>query len=180
MDKYETDGKVNFLCIFWYFFDGRSWGKYCCSIAKLCPILCGPMNCSTPGFPVFHHLPEFAQTHVHWLGIKLLHLNSSVAYILEITLQYWYWVSSCESDLIIQSFHLCIGNTIMYSEGISSRNIRDKKPFCFLCPFPNWNVYQYVGKYSPYWIGKIKATLLSTENAWSNFNSYKSKLSLGN
>ena len=24
------------------------------------------MNCSTPGFPVLHHLPEFAQTHVHW------------------------------------------------------------------------------------------------------------------
>ena len=27
-----------------------------------------PMNCSTPGFLVFHCLPEFAQTHVHWLG----------------------------------------------------------------------------------------------------------------
>ena len=26
------------------------------------------MNCSIPGFPVFHHLPEFAQTHVHWLS----------------------------------------------------------------------------------------------------------------
>ena len=28
--------------------------------------LCDSMNCSTPGFPVFHHLPEFAQTHVDW------------------------------------------------------------------------------------------------------------------
>ena len=27
-----------------------------------------PMDCSTPGFPVLHHLPEFAQTHVHWVG----------------------------------------------------------------------------------------------------------------
>ena len=26
--------------------------------------LCNPMDCSTPGFPVLHHLPEFAQTHV--------------------------------------------------------------------------------------------------------------------
>ena len=26
------------------------------------------MNCSTPGFPVLHHLPEFAQTHVHWVS----------------------------------------------------------------------------------------------------------------
>ena len=25
------------------------------------------MDCSTPGFPVLHHLPEFAQTHVHWV-----------------------------------------------------------------------------------------------------------------
>ena len=27
-----------------------------------------PMNCSTPGLPVHHHLPEFTQTHVHWVG----------------------------------------------------------------------------------------------------------------
>ena len=26
------------------------------------------MDCSTPGFPVHHHLPEFAKTHVHWVG----------------------------------------------------------------------------------------------------------------
>ena len=30
--------------------------------------LCDPMDCSTPGFPVLHHHPEFAQTHVHWVG----------------------------------------------------------------------------------------------------------------
>jgi len=29
------------------------------------PTLCDPMNCSTPGFPVHHQLPEFTQTHVH-------------------------------------------------------------------------------------------------------------------
>ena len=34
----------------------------CCSVAQSCPTLCDPMDCSTPGFPVFHHLPEFAQT----------------------------------------------------------------------------------------------------------------------
>ena len=34
--------------------------------AKLCLTLCNPMNCSMPGFPVL--LPEFAQTHVHWVG----------------------------------------------------------------------------------------------------------------
>ena len=31
----------------------------------MCPIPCDPMDCSTPGFPVLHYLPEFAQTHVH-------------------------------------------------------------------------------------------------------------------
>ena len=35
------------------------------SIAQLCPTLCDPMNCSTPGLPVHHQLPEFTQTHVH-------------------------------------------------------------------------------------------------------------------
>ena len=35
----------------------------CCSVAWWCPTLCNPMDCSMPGFPVFHHLLEFAQTH---------------------------------------------------------------------------------------------------------------------
>ena len=47
----------------------------CCSIAKLCPTLCDPMNCSMPGFPVVHYLLELAQTHVHWVSdaIQLSH-----------------------------------------------------------------------------------------------------------
>ena len=35
------------------------------SITQSCPTLCDPMNCSTPGLPVHHQLPEFTQTHVH-------------------------------------------------------------------------------------------------------------------
>ena len=38
----------------------------CCSVAKSFPTL-EPMDCSTPDFPVLHYLPEFAQTHVHWM-----------------------------------------------------------------------------------------------------------------
>ena len=41
--------------------------KNCCSVAQFCPTLCNLVDCSTPGIPVLHHLPEFAQTHVHWL-----------------------------------------------------------------------------------------------------------------
>ena len=46
---------------------------------KLCPILCDSMNCSTLDFPVRHYLPEFAQTHVHWVSdaIQPPHLLSS-------------------------------------------------------------------------------------------------------
>ena len=35
------------------------------SVTQSCPTPCDPMDCSTPGFPVHHHLPELAQTHVH-------------------------------------------------------------------------------------------------------------------
>ena len=35
------------------------------SVAQSCLTLCDPMNCSMPGLPVHHHLPEFTQTHVH-------------------------------------------------------------------------------------------------------------------
>ena len=38
------------------------------SVAQSCRTLCNSMNCSTPGLPVHHQLPEFTQTHVHWVG----------------------------------------------------------------------------------------------------------------
>ena len=34
----------------------------------MCRTLCDPINCSTPGLPVHHQLPEFTQTHVHQVG----------------------------------------------------------------------------------------------------------------
>ena len=38
------------------------------SVAQLCLTLCNPMDCSMPGFPVHHQLPEPTQTHVHWVS----------------------------------------------------------------------------------------------------------------
>ena len=38
------------------------------SVAQLCPTLCDPMDCHTPGLPVHHQLPESIQTHVHSFG----------------------------------------------------------------------------------------------------------------
>ena len=37
-------------------------------IQPLSLTLCDPMDCSMPGFPVLYYLPEFAQTHVHWVS----------------------------------------------------------------------------------------------------------------
>ena len=37
-------------------------------VAQSCPTLCDLMDCSTPGLPVHHQVPEFTQTHVHWVG----------------------------------------------------------------------------------------------------------------
>ena len=49
------------------------------SVTQSCPTLCDPMDCSTPGFPVYHQLLEPAQTHVHRVGdaIPLSHPLSS-------------------------------------------------------------------------------------------------------
>ena len=47
----------------------------CCSVTQSCLIFSDPMTCSMPGFPILHHLPEFALTHVHWVSdaIQLSH-----------------------------------------------------------------------------------------------------------
>ena len=43
-------------------------GSGCCSVTQSYPTLCDPMDCSMPGYPVLHHLPEFAPTHIHWVN----------------------------------------------------------------------------------------------------------------
>ena len=50
-------------------------------VTQSCPTLCDPMDCSTPGFPVHHQLPEFTQTSVHWVGdaIQPTHPLSSLS-----------------------------------------------------------------------------------------------------
>ena len=54
----------------------------CCSAAKSCLPLCDPMDCSPPGLPIPHHLPELAQVHFHWVSDAIQpshHLMSSSA-----------------------------------------------------------------------------------------------------
>ena len=47
----------------WYLPSSLVTGNSCCLVAQLCLTLCNPMDCSTPGFPVLHYLPEFVQPH---------------------------------------------------------------------------------------------------------------------
>ena len=51
------------------------------SVTQSCPTLCDHMDCSTPCFPVHHHLPELAQTHVHRVSdaIQQFHSLSSLS-----------------------------------------------------------------------------------------------------
>ena len=41
---------------------------HCRAVVQSCPTICDPMDHSMPGFVVLHCLPEFAQTHVHWVS----------------------------------------------------------------------------------------------------------------
>ena len=63
------------------------FGKICHSVTKLCPTLCDLMDCSMSGFPVLHHLPEFANScplivsvmlSSHLLLCRPLHLLPSI------------------------------------------------------------------------------------------------------
>ena len=65
------------------------------SVAQLCPTLCNPMNCSTPGLPVHHQFPEFTQTHVHWVSdaIQSSHPLSTPSSVQVSSL--WPWMLTC-------------------------------------------------------------------------------------
>ena len=64
--------KKNFFSDSIFVLQNRKWASEVFSdmaqfslAAQSCPTLCAPMDCSTPGLPVHHQLPEFTQTHVH-------------------------------------------------------------------------------------------------------------------
>ena len=63
--------------------NGSAFSPFSCSVqfssvAQSCLTLCNPTNRSTPGLPVHHQLPEFTQTHVHWVGDAIQPFSSSV------------------------------------------------------------------------------------------------------
>ena len=81
------------------------------SITQSCPTLCNPMDCSTPGLPVHYQLPEFTQTHVHWVSdaMQPSHLLSSPsppAFSLSQHQGLFKWVSSLHQVAKVLEFQL--------------------------------------------------------------------------
>ena len=99
-------------------------GLSCCSVAQLCLTLCNPLDCSMPGFPVLHYLPEFAQTHIHWVGDAIQTSHPLPPHLLLPTIFPSIKVFSSESDLCITwpkywSFSFSISPCSDYSRLIS-------------------------------------------------------------
>ena len=80
------------------------------SVAHSCLTLCDPVDCSTPGLPVHHQLPEFTQTHPHWVGdaIQPSHplLSPSLAFNLSQHQGLFQWDSSSHQVVKVLEFQL--------------------------------------------------------------------------
>ena len=95
------------------------------SVAQLCPTLCDPMDCGTPGLPIHHQLPEFIHTHVRWVGgaMQPSHLLLSPSPSLNLS-QYqglFKWVSSSHQVATVLEFQLQHQSISEYSRLISFR-----------------------------------------------------------
>ena len=81
------------------------------SVVQSCLTLCDPVDCSTPGFPVHHQLPELAQTHVHWVSDTIqpshpLSSPSPAALNLSQHPGLFQWVSSLHQVTTVLEFQL--------------------------------------------------------------------------
>ena len=104
----------------------KCWALFCCSVANSCPTLCDSMDCSAPGSPVLHHLPELAQTYVHWVSDAIQSSSSVVPFSSCPQIFPSIRVFSNESDLRIRwskywNFSFSISSTNEHSGFISFR-----------------------------------------------------------
>ena len=95
-------------------------------VQLLSPTLCDPTGCSTPGFPVHHHLLELTETHVHQVGDVSNHLILCRPLLLLPSIFTSIRVFSNESALCVRwpkywSFSLSISPSSEYSGLISFR-----------------------------------------------------------
>ena len=81
------------------------------SVVQSCPTLCDPMDCSMPGVPVHHQLPEFTLTHVRWVSDAIqpshpLLSPSPPAFNLSQCQDLFIWVSSLHQVAKVLDFKL--------------------------------------------------------------------------
>ena len=110
---------LQYLCVQVTFFN-------CSSVTQSCTILCNPMDCSTPGFPVLRYLQEFVQTHVHWVNdavqpSQLLLPPSPPALDLYLHQGLFQWFSTSHQVAKEWSFSFSISPSNEYSGLISFR-----------------------------------------------------------
>ena len=96
------------------------------SVTQSCSTLCDPMDCSTPGLPVHHQLPESTQTHVYWVddAIQPSHPLSSCsppAFNLSQHQGLFKWVSSSHQVTRVRSFSVNISPSNEHLRLISFR-----------------------------------------------------------
>ena len=107
------------------------------SVTQLCPTLCNPMDCSTPGFPVHHPFLELAQTHVHQVSDaiqpSLLLSTPSLAFSLSQHQGLFKWVSSSHQVARVLEFQL--------QQTVLPMNIQDWFPL----GWPSWISLQSKG-----------------------------------
>ena len=105
--------------------DSKWLGGCCCLVAKSYLTLCAPRGCSTPGFPVLHHLLELAQSHDHWVddAIQPSHPLSPPSPALNLSKHQglFQWVSSSHQVAKYWSFSFSISPSNKYSGLISFR-----------------------------------------------------------
>ena len=100
------------------------------SVTQSCLTLCSPMDCSTPGLPVHHQLPEFTQTHVHWDSDTIqpsypLLPSSPPAFNLSQHQGLFRWVSSSHQVAKVLEFQLQHQSFEVWTPGFC------KSHFCF-------------------------------------------------
>ena len=108
---YRTPGKITAATKLKDTFSLENSYNKSSSVAQSCPTLCNPMNHSTPGLPVHHQLPEFTQTHVHWVGDAIqpshpLSSSSPPAFNLSQHQGLLQWVSSLHQVAKVLEFQL--------------------------------------------------------------------------
>ena len=124
-----TCRKLRLHCDCWlwvYFLSLLRDRECCCSVSKSCLTLCNPLDYSTSGFPVHHHLLEFAQTHVNWIGDSIqsshpLSSPSPPAFHLSQHQGLFQWVCFLHWWPKYWSFRFTISPSNEYSELISFR-----------------------------------------------------------